>query len=212
MNTFKKLSLASAVACTMALASQAAPADLIITANGTQVADDTSNTVTSYSGTTGGFTINVLTAAGVTAFGNSGNLFDVGSLNISTAGGGALTLLFTETNLTSSAASQAFQLDFSGVLSGVSVTRSVYFDGTNSALETSLLGSTTGGNSSFLSAPVSISGPFSLTEEIDVTANPQAQGATLSSDDKIMVPEPAALSLMGLGLSALAFARRRKTI
>lgn len=211
MNILKKSALASAVACTMALASQVAHADLIIMANGSQVGPtDTTNNSTSYTGTIGGFNVNVLSATGAAAFGPSGDLLDVGSLDVSTAGTGTLKLMFIETNLSSAPGSAAFQIDYSGLIKGATVTRSWFVDAGNGGTEATMLGSASGQGGSFVASPVSLSGSFSLTEEIDITAT--AQGAKLSSDDTISVPEPAMLSLMGLGLSALAFARRRKSI
>lgn len=204
-------SLVAAVAfASLALGAQAARADLIIFANGGQVADDATNTVASFSGAVGGFNINVVSAAGVNAFGGSGELLDVGSLDISTSGSGTITLKIEETNLTGAGAAQAFQLAFSGLVNNALVSRSLYFDAANSGAESSLLGSVKGASGSFVAGPFALSGPYSLTEEITLTAT--GSGAKLSSDDSVSVPEPAVLSLLGAGLSVLGLARRRRSI
>lgn len=219
MNTFRKSVLASAVVLGLGL-SASARADLIISANGTQLADDTTNTFASYTCSStctnfGGFNINNITATGVGATSTSGDLLDVGALDVATTNGGQLKLLVTETNLTGSGAAQ-FLAAFSATITNANVTRSFYIDPTNGGAEGTLLGATSGAfgaststSSGALSAAINLTGPFSLTEEIDIAA--LGNGAKLSSDDTVSVPEPAALSLMGLGLTAVAFARRRKT-
>lgn len=202
----------------LALASSPARADLEITINGVggltlcPTCYSTSDTNASFVGVIGNFDITNLSIAGYQDFFGNGLLMDNANLDIASTGSGSLTILLSQNNLTGGQIIK-FLTQFSApILVGVTATRSFFLDAGNVLnAETTALGSTSsGGFQSFLNTvDLRMHAHYSLTEEIDVTAN--ASGGTLSSDDQVsMVPEPVSLSLFGSGLLGLGVLSRRR--
>ena len=210
-NRISTLALAATLAAATAatLLPGSADAALTILANGSQFAGSGSNTFASGTGPIDGFNINTLTLAGIDAFGGSGEVMDVGALDISTRGEGSITLTFFQSEVMLAGGVQSLQIDYSALLSNATVTRSFWLNDLrvgHGGTQT-LLGQVTDARGSFNSAPVDATGPFSLLEFITVTA--KGPGAKLSADDSVRtVPEPAMFGLFGLGLLGLRTRRR----
>lgn len=201
----RPLLLAAAAVASLALA-PVAEAAITIKANGVTVASDPTNLNATFVGAVGGFNINVINSAGVNAFAGNGTLMENASVNIATAGTGTLTLELIQTDLSLPGATAEFSALFTGLITNAAVSRAFYIDTANTGAAATLLGATAVGNESFSTA-VALSGLFSLTEVITITAN--GPGAALSADDQVRVPEPMSLALLGLGIVGLAVVRRR---
>lgn len=208
------------VAATLMAAAVSTPANasLVISINGTTEATDPTNTIASFNGAVpiNGFNVNQITALGVNAFGGSGELLDVSSLELATlTGATSLQILITETGLTLPTNALFSQLTATATDSTVKM--SLFADPTNTGSETISL-SSSGPTTSVGSSAGAVTnltsftpkGLFSLTEEIDITA--LGAGAKLSADDSVAaVPEPSTWAMMILGFLGIGFlAYRRK--
>lgn len=202
--------------CVCAASAQASTLELQLTSGGsTAVAVGTpcgggTELCVLFSGTVGAWVINLTTGDST---GPNSATMDLSSLNATTsATADPLEIQLSGTDFT--AGDTLWSLQSSGHLaSGTGTAQySAYYDNTDSILsETTLIGML-GPYSSLYAASqsftTSVSAPYSLTEDVYLTAGPS--GAQWSTDSSIApAPEPSALLLVGLGLGALLFTKRR---
>ncbi len=135
--------------------------------------------------------------------GDSVAVLDLGALNFSSRGGGALTITLTDT-FTSPTGSGLGATTLVGGVSSGNVSFNSLLNGTSVSTFGSSGGSFSGTNSTGLP---DITGGFTLTQIATITH--QGRGTT-SFDIVTTVPEPATLGLLGLGLIGLGFVRRNR--
>ncbi|HEY3910687.1 MAG TPA: hypothetical protein VGM07_12460 [Stellaceae bacterium] len=208
MNTLRSSLIAAALAAAAGYAAQAR-AEIFLTASDgvTMVSanDSTSAGTASYNGTIGDFTTSIETGIGFPAIGApSDPALDLISFDAATGtAGGTLTVSLSETGFTTTTESKLFLSDITGNYSYSNATMSTYFDTTDTPFGTgTLLASGLLDNQESLLSVPPITGPYSLTEIVTLTAGANAWASIDSSI--VDTPEPGSLPLLGAGLLALA--------
>lgn len=176
-------------------------------------------------GPLGAWILNVTTGVGSAVLG--GPHLDLNSVNVSSfgtggfpAGGGSITLELTEQNLTLGSAAQL--VNFAGLIGGTlaaggNISFAMYVDDGNALFGLSQLigmgsANSPGGASSAFSDSFSslrpVTDTFSMTLRVVIT-HPDGQRSTSFDFEGTVIPEPATLLLIGVGMLALALYRRR---
>jgi len=170
----------------------------------------TSGSVT-FSGSYGTFSFNAITAVGSPALPQP--QLDSTSIDVSSSGSGTITVYVTEQGITSPTGVLNLLSGFTSnfLTAGWTLTEATYVDVGNGLYAiTSPLGSQTFtalGSASSANLTPSLSSPFSETEVFTITAS--GAGRSNGTIATQLVPEPATLSLLGMGLLSLLGLRKK---
>jgi len=176
-----------------------------------QLAGDANATagVVTFIGGIGAWTVNVTTGLSKPLFPASGLHMDLNSVNVTSAGGGSLTILLTDPDW---ATLPGPATTLVGGTTGGSVSFDTYYDAGNAAFTlTTLIASLgpfgPGAFSGTASGNIAAAAPFSVTMRAQITHT----GPASTSFDYELIPEPATMLMFGLGLLGLgALSRRRQ--
>ncbi len=167
-----------------------------------------------FSGSVGNFIVNVTTGLSKPLLGSATYpSLDLSSVNVSSIGGGTLTIMLTDTDFLSSTPF-LIRSEIGGVASG-NISYKSYFDASNAAFGTANLlgnlGSYSGAFSGSSLDNMTAIGPYSLTLAATVThpgggSWPQAT----SFNATLRVPEPGTVTLLGVGLLIVGLYSWRK--
>jgi hypothetical protein len=169
--------------------------------------------VVSFNGAIGDWNINFITGATNPAIGNQyADRLDLFSFNATSAlplPTDALTIMLSDTDFTRTATS--YNVNVGGTTAGT-VAFETYFGASNTTFDTGLelanLGTFgAGAFSDSKGGSISASGPYSITHVARITHS--SFGDATSFNHEIVIPEPNALALLGIGMLGLGFLGRR---
>jgi hypothetical protein len=196
------LALAVVALVTLPLVAKADNLTLTLTSGASVVTLTSTGAPLSYNGGVGNWQINVTTGIGNTTLGPG--VMDLNSIDLSTSGtANPLTIDFTDSGLTKPIGIDDYLMTIGGT-STSTVSYQTYYDSTllnTLAFTTTPFSGSVGGTNNFVS-------PYSISQVATIGAG--GPGTISSFDARFQIPEPASLSLVGLGLLVAAGGLRKR--